>query len=470
MADDNTPKLPKKAGTELGQSGTLIFQGFITGEEYNQRLLGRNAIRIYEIMRRSDSTIRSMLQACKLPILGTTWAMEPASDEPEDIYNADFITDQLFGEKIVWHDFLRDTLTMMDFGYSVFEKVLNLTEFQGKTRIGIDKLAPRKQVSILKWATPDGEPGITQILPGKTIGIDMDKLIVFTNDKEGDNYQGVSLLRYAYKSWDIKDKLDLVNAIALERQAIGIPKLTKTANVVIGEPELEKARQSLRQMRANEESFIETPEGVDVEFMDMKAQTTKEVIPTLQYLDRQITRSVLAQFLELGSQKGGGGSKALSADHSQLFEKSLQSVANTILSTVQNQLIKQLCDLNFTNLPNGYPKLTFGTIGDDDTEALSTAVAALMTAGALTPDADLENDLRTKMRLPELPEDVAENYADRKLPNQPIAPAPTDPNDPAKPKPDSKLPVDDKEKTKLEAARRDATRATRNLIDIVNRG
>lgn len=475
MADTNNPSV-NGLGKTQGRSGTWIFSGIITQEEYNHDLIGLQGKKKFDIMRRSDSSIHATLQVCKLPILSTTWDIEPASEDENDQYIARFVENELMNRNVNFHDFMREALTMFDFGFSVFEKTYELTEFEGKTRVGIQELGSRKQRSILYWETKDHQPGVQQQLlgggvagddPTGLINIPMPKLIVFTNEKEGTNYEGFSLLRFAYKDWDIKDKLTLVHAIALEKMAMGIPVITPPATV--NPVDQENARTSVRQMRANEESFAEKPNGWGLEMLDMKGQTTKDILPTLEYLDKQISKSVLAQFLELGS-GGKGGSKALSQDHSQLFMLSEEAAAKTVASAIQHQLIKQMVDMNFSDLPNGYPKIKNGKIGDDDITVLATAVSSLMTAKAITPDPNLEDHLRDTMHLPALAEEIHEYY-DKVLDEDPdklytlpgAAPAspfgapqvdpnnPTPPTPPAVPKPNDKSIVDDpndKEKTK----------------------
>ena len=396
----------KGLGKEVGSSGTVIFKGIIVQEEYNTKLSSHlNAIKIYDQMRRSDATVRSTLQVCKLPILSSTWDIEPATDDDTDTEIAAFVKHELFDRNLNWHDFLREGLTMFEFGHSVAEKTYELTDYEGKPRIGIKKIGFRKQRSIQAWETRDGKPGVTQQLVGSSVDIPMVKLIIFVNDREGDNYQGTSLLRYAYKHWDIKDKLDIINAIALEKLAIGVPILKKPADA--DQADLVKARDAMRNFRGNEEAYQEIPVGWEVEMMDMKANSTKDVIPTIQYHDRQIQISVLAQFLSLGGSEASG-SRAVSQDHSKLFLLSEEATAKNLQTTVQEQLIKQLVDLNFTSdmLKNGYPKLTFSKIGDENATELATNIKSLMEAGAMTYDPHLEDYLRKILRVPELPEEL----------------------------------------------------------------
>jgi len=50
-----------------------------------------------------------------------------------------------------------------------------------------------------------------------------DSVSAFTNGKEGENWEGVSLLRPAYKPWFMKSTLEKIDAIAHERQSLGVP-------------------------------------------------------------------------------------------------------------------------------------------------------------------------------------------------------------------------------------------------------
>jgi hypothetical protein len=431
MADSNssnpTPNpetsLPPQAGSEIGSSGTYFFKGFITAEEYNIDLQGKYALQVYDVMRKSDSTIHAALLVCKQPILGADWGIDPASEDPIDQEIAERINRELFDRKIVFSDLLREVMTFLDFGFFIAEEVYAPTTYQGKTYIGIEKIASRKQRSILKFEQDDGTPGITQIIPaGGMVNIPREKLLYVVNDQEGENYYGVSMLRYAYKPWKIKDGLEIMNAIALENMALGVPYIKKGLNgITVDEPELEAARDRLRQQRVNEEAFLEFPASLEIGWMDMKGNSTKDVMPTIKYQDSQILLSVLAQFLLLGSQDSGG-SRAVSADHSRLFVKALEAVARIARDAIQRDVINRWVDLNYSNLQNGYPKLSYSGISDEDVQTISAAVAALMTAGAILPSSDIENRMRQLLNLPELTQEDVDGYEDKVEKNKPAPP------------------------------------------------
>lgn len=416
--DQPKPEAPldtKTATEERGVSGTLIYQGIITQEEYNKSLTGISGYKTYDVMRRSDSTVRQALQIVKLPLLSASRNIEPARDKegnvtPKAQKYADFIEDQLFN-KIDFDQFMKEGLGWYDFGFSVFEKVFKVDKFEGQTIIGLDKIASRKQVTIANWEMKNGGPGIQQKTAGGNFAdIPRAKLVVFTYDKEGENYEGISLLRSVYKDWDIKDNLVLVNAMALEKHGMGIPVVRERDNETAGPEDQAAAEAVLSNMRANEAAFMKLPKTMEVEMLDMKGNTTKEIIPTLNYHDGRIMAGVLARFMELGG-ASGTGAQSLSADLSSIFMKSEETAAKQFAAVIFTDIIKQLIDLNFTDGESvGYPKLRFNDIADDDTVALSTSISNLANAGLLTADVDIEEDLRARYNLPEMSEETKKMY------------------------------------------------------------
>lgn len=405
--------LGSKLSTEIGGPGTWISGGFITHEEYNQKLVWRRGIDIFDRMRKSDASIQALLKACKHPLLSATYDVEPASDEEFDQAAARFCKAQLFDENVSWHHFLRDALGKLDFGFSVFEKTYEETDFEGQVRIGIASLGWRKQWSILRWETEDGDPGITQQLMVGTASIPQEKLLVFVNDREGDNYQGVSVLRYCYKDWDIKHRIENLMAVAAER-SLGIPVFQHKKG--LSQSEKKEIENVLMNFRANEKGYIMYEMGSgSLDFPKIDTNIESDYIPILEYLQHEIDKSVLAQFIDLAGSRSGGssGSHALSADQSELFEKALEAVIKEVVGVINEDLIQQLCDLNFSDMPNGYPKLTFSNIGDQDLDSKGKYMQLLASVDLLTPDPDLENRVRQWADLPDLPDDIYENYDDR---------------------------------------------------------
>lgn len=407
----------KNFSKTIGHSGTMIFSGQLTAEEYNRRLQGKQGLRMYDMMRKSEESVQAALKIVKLPLLGAKRDIVPASDDEKDIFIANYVKQQLFKNKnLNFHKFSREALTFLDFGHSVAEKTYELTNFEGQTLLGIKEIGFRKQTSIEAWRMQDGKPGIKQRIQtdekeDSLVEIPRAKLMVWTNDQEGDNYEGISILRYAFKSWDMANSLGLVHAMGLEKMAIPTPVLSIPANA---SPADEKnAIESIQQYRSNQSAYLKIPVGWELDKFDLSGQSIDQLLPALQHYETKIMLSVLGQFLMLGT-SSGSGSRAVSEDHSELFMLSEEATNKTFQDTVQQDLINQLVDINFSDLPNGYPTLSSTPIKSEDIEKLAGAIQKLQSSSLLTPTYETENHLRDTMKLPQLPEDYRDDYEQKR--------------------------------------------------------
>lgn len=224
------------------------------------------------------------------------------------------------------------------------------------------------------------------------------KLILFTNDREGNNFEGVSVLRYAYKHWYYKDLMYKISSVSAERYGVGVPIAKVKSSMKAASRQ--KVEEWLKNIRSNEKSYgvltddvtefkIQTPEGTGV---------GAQVKDNIEHHDRKIYDSILAGFLNLST--GDGGSNALSKDQSSFFLEGLQSVADYIVDELQPH-IKELVDMNYADVKK-YPKLMVTDIGtismDEQIGAINTAV----TGGLLQLTPDDVASIRSTLKLPML--------------------------------------------------------------------
>ena len=388
---------------EAGASGTTNFQGVIDTEEYVTDLTGAYLYTTIDKMRWSDASVQAALLLCELPIRSAEWDIEPASEDSQDVEIAEFVKKNLFeGLQMSWEDTLRQILLMHPYGCMVFEVVYKITD---DNKIGWRKWASRLPKTIEKWnVDQNGElVSITQrVYKNNTyaqIEIPIQKIMVFTNRREGDNYLGISILRQAYKHWFFRDKYYKIDAVAQERLGIGIPIITLPDGYT--DDDYTKAETMAKNLRGHEKAYVVKKAGWEVEMMDLKASSLKDPSTMLEHHTREILKSVLAQFADLGSKSTG--SYALSEDQSTLFLQSLDASAK-VIEEVVNDEIKRLVDYNWT--VESYPKLTHADLGIRDFKTLADAMQSLIFANVMTPDPQLEDYMRKVMKLPERPEEV----------------------------------------------------------------
>lgn len=385
---------------ELGGTGTIIVQGILTDADYNPDLSGRKRIEIYDKMRRGDATVRLGLSAVKHPILAADWYIKPGETEKDDPDNGEmtqFIKEELFSNpNFSFTQFLRQALLFCDYGNAFFEKVFR---YRSDGQVGWKKFAPRLPKTIYRYTMQDGvTPGLTQYLPtGGTIEIPQWKLLSFILDIEGSNYEGVSLLRAAYMHWYYKDLYYRIDAIASERQGMGVPIIHVPSQA--NEKDKARAKVIAKNMRTNEQAYVDLPDGFKIEYLDTHSKELKEVKEMVMHHDRQILKAFLAHFLDMGASHSG--SKNISSDQSELFIVAEQYIAKIFLEPM-NLAIRELVNLNFTvDQEKDYPKLEHGSIGQMDFIAMATALGQLATGGLLVPDPELEKYLRASMGLPD---------------------------------------------------------------------
>jgi len=76
-------------------------------------------------------------------------------------------------------------------------------------------------------------------------------------NQEGDNYQGVSVLRPAYKHWFIKQNLEKFDAIKHQKQGVGVPVIYLPKNATTEDKDA--ALTIVKNFKANEQSGVVMP-------------------------------------------------------------------------------------------------------------------------------------------------------------------------------------------------------------------
>lgn len=396
---------------ELGVVGTDIFAGYFD-EDYQemwQDLYTRT--QLIEEMKGSDATINQILDAMKNPILSAKYFIKCEDEELKQFAERAFFKELNCGFK----ELLEQILFMLDYGFSVFEKVYKFVD-------GVrywDKISPRLQKSIQEWRIEnkgfinDRPSGITQVKRSTdetdqkavTFEIPWERLLVFTHRRQGNNYEGKSVLRSAYIHWKIKTDLYRIAAIAAERFGVGVPfaKVKKGTSDKVRK-ELQKL---LRNIRANEYGNALIDENVEeFDILMPKGSGSHQVIMSqVEHHDKKLYDAVSAGFLNLST--GDGGSNALSKDLSSFFLNNLVYVNNHILE-VLNSALQELVTKNFGEV-EFMPELCSSDIGSISLDEFTNAMAAAKEKGLVTWNKHDEDKYREQAKMPALPKEDSED-------------------------------------------------------------
>jgi len=429
---------------ESGFSGET-YLNYPAEAEYLPELQGDRGIETYDKMRRSDGTVNASLMAVKLPLLMASWRVEPASEKRADRKVAEFIERNLFHNAKDWQLTLEEILTALDFGFSVFEPVFEQTE-EGIT---LSKLAFRPQRTITKWVCDaNGElTGIEQTAMvggvSKKITIPIEQAVIFSNKKEGKNWQGVSILRTAYKAWYFKTRLETLGMISADRFALGIPVITLQEG--FSEEDLKRAKETGANMRANEKAYAVLPPGADMKILTT-ANARADLMPDINYHKQQISENVLSGFLNLGTT--GTGSYALASELKEFFLLSLRSIAKNIEGVLNSYLVPKLLAWNYGDGIEP-PIIKAEKLTNINIQQWASAMKLLADGKLIQADDELEQFVRNVAGLPEIDlaarelkreEDAAKEEARQKQIEENLKNQPQNQNDQS---PDDQNPDDD---------------------------
>lgn len=405
--------------SELGyQAQSLQSWGAMADEanETNPALRWPRSIEVFDKMRREDSQVGSVLRAVTFPIRSTTWMIDPAGARDEVV---ELVAESLglpvkgrpataplrTRDRFDFDEHLRLALLELVYGHSVFEQVYRIDGGRQYLR----KLAWRPPRTISEWKVADdgGLVAVEQLgtTGRKAVRISVDRLVVYTSEREGANWVGQSLLRTAYKNWLLKDRMLRAQALTIERNGLGIPVFTGAelpdgVEMTTAEVEAWHTAQRVeglklaKELRAGENAGASIPATSKLDLIGVTGKLPDTEGP-VRYHDEQIARAVLAHFLNLGTETG---SWALGSTFANFFTDSLNATSGHIAGVLQRHVVEDLVDANWGETEPA-PQIVAATIGEEQ-PATAEAIKALVDCGAIRTDRSLEEYLRQRYRLP----------------------------------------------------------------------
>ena len=176
------------------------------------------------------------------------------------------------------------------------------------------------------------------------------------------------MLRGAYRSWFYLRHLEQIESTAIERELNGLPVAYVPAELLeraaagddAATATVAKYEEAVRDVKLNTQGSLILPSDV-YENQDSTLSSHRKVIfellaskgtrnidtnQTISRYQANIMRTVLADFILLGSTKGTTGSYALGTDRSQLFSDALSGWVDIMTDSIQRMLIQPLWEMN----------------------------------------------------------------------------------------------------------------------------
>jgi len=419
---------------ELGVGGSTVgFLGQLHGDDFLRELRGRRGINKFREMEMNNDIIGSVLHAINMIVRQTDIVVEPANDSEEAKREKQFVESLFVDMEHSWDDAVTNALTFLPYGFSILEVVYKKREgpeTRSKARnsrfsdgrIGIRKLSPRAQWTIERFEMePQGDIlGVYQ--ENTSFGavspfIPVNKFLHFRTRAVNDDPAGRSLLRNAYKPYYFLTHIQEIEAIAIERELNGIPVVELPASYMASDAtDAQKAVRSKlerigRDLKFNEQGFIMLPSDtyedqdgnptntkmVNIRLISSDGSRNIDIDPVVKRYQSDIARTVLADFVMLGS--NDRGSFALSKSKVDIFVKATQGYMESIAGVLNKQLLPRVWELNGLD-HDLMPTIKAGDVAGADLTVLGRFIRASGLSEKVGTDNILEDALRERAELP----------------------------------------------------------------------
>ena len=350
--------------TMLGVSGTANLLGFLHDlGEINVEFQGLNAMKKYDLMRRTDGTIAALEAVIRLLVRRAEWAVETGVEENEPGYALakeirDFVEQNLKEgmEKQTWdgtkrtqtfESAIENATLAAPYGCSGHEYLW--APDNDKNKIRLSGLAPRLPTTFYQFlCEPDGETLRTLVQFGyrgalvQMAPVPANKVDIFTLNREGAYFYGRSVFRPVWRSYYAKTQLIIIDLIGSERNRLAIPTIVQGPNATPDDKQ--QSWQWVENLSTNERTGLSLPNGWE---FSLKGVEGRQVLLTesIKFHDEEILVGGLADFIALG--RTTSGSRALGDVKLELFLLAEQAFGNMIAATITNGAIRRLVDYNW---------------------------------------------------------------------------------------------------------------------------
>lgn len=411
---------------EIGNLGLRVQYG-VSNEEIKQELNFPGNIETYKQMS-YHPTINSALTLFENLASNVRWEFTPLPDATEEeLRQCKIIEEMMQDMQSSWGEFISDTMSSLQFGFSVHEKVYRrrLAESGSKYNdglIGWKKLAIRNQDTIEKFIFDESGNEIIGVkqdlskiqdgwkrfdLRGDTsVILPRNKFLLFRSGKHRGNPYGKSPLRNAYMAWRFLIIIEEIESNAVAKDLVGLPILKLPAQYLAADAptEMKAVRlyyeNALRNLQLNQQSAMMLPQMFDPEtkqplfdlqLLSLDGKKGMDTVKVKEYYKNMILTSLFADVLVMG--QTATGSFALGQIKNSLSGAAAKVILNSLCDVLNNDLVKQTYELNGWNASRA-GRFDYDGLEAADLETLSKFWQRVASVGLVEVDREVLNSIR----------------------------------------------------------------------------
>jgi hypothetical protein len=318
---------------------------------------------LFEEMGQGDDAVRTAIDARRQEINAANWVLGTEDESDLGIQILEFCEDNIYpriDELLRWlggggihYGFaaVEPVFAWLDrppSGFVTRGAISRAAKAQGR-RIYLEKLAHIRQTSVETFKiseTGDLETVVQYPNNGvvtRRVEIPADKLLLWTYDRQGDDYWGNPPTRHCYKDWRFKDQIERLNLLHIDKFGVG------TVVIEAGEGwttvEYADAAKFARNWRASQDNHLVVPPGGKVTLLADEGKTTMSMLEWTKHYILSVAKIFLTQHTELGSTETGA--RALGETFVEGMKGIVQADCEDLASLINNRLIVPLVLWNY---------------------------------------------------------------------------------------------------------------------------
>ena len=388
---------------------------------------------------RNDAVIASVFNTYRMFLSRVDWnVVAPIGATEEQKERAKFVESLMDDMEISWAAFISDVLEYLPYGFSVQEKVFRRRLHKNGSRyndgkIGLRKLSPRSQDSILRWTfSEDGrellgcEQSIYQMEHGALfmdqanerglIPIKREKFLLFTADATKGNPTGNSILKGVYLAYKEMTLLKEQEMVGIAKEAAGLPLLRLPPEFMADDASDDKkavynaCKTLLDTMQAGTNKGIIFPtktdpdskkDMFDISLLEKKGVQGANIDAVIKRYTDNILSALSVDVLKSGNNQQ---SFSLNDGDTSVLAIALSHRTNEIADVLNKDLIPQIFALNgWTD--EVLPKFVPGDISSVSIEEFSKGLQRAASTGVIELDRQVLNKVRKVLGVEQKPDD-----------------------------------------------------------------